>query len=160
MINKQRTCIPNWFLNRLIIIITGGIILSLSYTIRLIYSLVNDNVNPIVVCEKINRLRYPDYIGHSILFFALIFRGWWQLAFLNFPFIFYKNALYISGEFYIDYTKVFSTLRNELLFARRQVRFFVVLGICCFLEWISWVPPAYLAPNEGYHVIKNLQVAH
>ena len=92
MINQQRTNIPNWFLNQVTIWTTGVIILCLSYTTNLLRSLASDTVNPIEVCEKINRLKKPEYIAHGILFFALILRGWWQIAICNFPFIFFNYA--------------------------------------------------------------------
>jgi len=59
MINQQRTFISNWFLERIVGITTVGILLCLSYTTKLLRSLASDTVNPIEICEKINRLKGP-----------------------------------------------------------------------------------------------------
>ena len=101
MINRQRTEIPNWFLEWAIALTTSIILLCLSYTTKLLRSLVSDTVNPIQVCEKINRLKGPEYVAHVILFFALILRGWWQIGLVNFPlyFILAKLCLIIYDYF-------------------------------------------------------------
>ncbi len=160
MINRQRTEIPNWLLDRIVGISTTIILLCLSYTNKLLRSLTNDNVDPIQVCEKINRLKGPEYIAHLVLFFALILRGWWQIGIANFPFIFYNYAQYVSGEYRLDYTKVFSKLSKEMQMAKAQALFFVLIVLGTFLEWATWVPPEYIPLGVGYHVMKNIQVAH
>jgi len=75
MINHQRTVIPNWILNWIIHITTVVLLLCLSYTTRLLRSLASDRVNPIPICEKIGRLKGPQYIAHLALVCALILRG-------------------------------------------------------------------------------------
>ena len=144
MINHQRTVFPNWILNRIVGITTVLILLCLSYTTRLLRSLASDTVNPIQICEKINRLKGPEYIAHLILFFALILRGWWQVGLLNFPFIFYNYAQYVGGEYRLDYTKVFSRLSKELRIAKAQGTVFVLIVSGTILEWMFWVPPEYI----------------
>ena len=160
MINRQRTEIPNWFLERAIALTTSIILLCLSYTTKLLRSLASDTVNPIQVCEKINRLKGPEYVAHVILFFALILRGWWQIGIANFPFIFYNYAQYVGGEYMLDYTKVFSKLSKELRMAKAQALFFVFIVSGTFLEWATWVPPEYVSLGVGYHVMKNIQISH
>ena len=160
MINQQRTFISNWFLERIIGITTIGILLCLSYTTKLLRSLASDTVNPIEICEKINRLKGPEYIAHVILFFALILRGWWQVGISNFPFIFYNYAQYLGGEYRLDYTKVFSRLSKELRMAKAQAVLFILVVFGTFLEWVTWVPPDYIPLDVGYHVMKNIQIAH
>jgi hypothetical protein len=160
MINRQRTEIPNWFLNRVIGCTTIGILLCLSYTTKLLRSLASDTVNPIEICEKINRLKGPEYVAHVTLFFALILRGWWQIGVANFPFIFYNYAQYIGGDYRLDYTKVFSKLSKELRMANAQALFFVLIVSGTFLEWAIWVPPEYVPLGAGYHVMKNIQISH
>ena len=156
MINQQRTNIPNWFLNQVTIWTTGVIILCLSYTTNLLRSLASDTVNPIEVCEKINRLKKPEYIAHGILFFALILRGWWQIAICNFPFIFFNYAQYCGGDYQFDYTKVFSTLSRELRLAKAQANIFLFIVAGTVLEWVTWTPPDYVELGSGYHIMKNI----
>jgi hypothetical protein len=160
MINQEHTEIPNWFLNYVIGGMTIVILLCLSYTNKLLRSLVSDTVNPIEICEKINRLKRPEYIAHGILFFALILRGWWQIGFLNFPFIFYNYAQYIGGEYWLDYTKVFSRLSKELRMVNAQALFFILIISGTGLEWVFWVPPRYVPMDSGYHIVKNIQQSH
>jgi len=160
MINHQRTVFPNWILNRIVGITTVLILLCLSYTTRLLRSLASDTVNPIQICEKINRLKGPEYIAHLILFFALILRGWWQVGLLNFPFIFYNYAQYVGGEYRLDYTKVFSRLSKELRIAKAQGTVFVLIVSGTILEWMFWVPPEYIPLDAGYHIMKNIQQSH
>jgi len=136
MINRERTVIPNWILNNIIGITTFVILLCISYTTRLLRSLASDHVNPIQICEKINRLRGPEYIAHLALFCALILRGWWQVGLLNFPFVFYNCAQYIGGEYQLDYTKIFSRLSKELIIIKAQGNLFVVIIACNILEWL------------------------
>ena len=160
MINRERTVIPNWILNNIIGITTFVILLCISYTTRLLRSLASDHVNPIQICEKINRLRGPEYIAHLALFCALILRGWWQVGLRNFPFVFYNCAQYIGGEYQLDYTKIFSRLSKELIIIKAQGNLFVVIIACNILEWLFWVPPEYVPLDRGYHVMKNIQQSH
>ena len=160
MINQERSILPDWCLNRVISFTTIIILLCLSYTTKLLRSLTSDSVNPIQICEKINRVKGPEYITHLILFFALIFRGWWQVGLLNFPFIFYNYVQYIGGEYRLDHTKVFSKLSKELRITKAQALFFVLSISGTFIEWLFWAPPKYVPMGVGWHVIKNIQRAH
>jgi len=162
MINQERSIISNWVLERTIAVTTVIILLCLSYTSKLLRSLGNDTINPIQVCEKINRLKGPEYVAHAILFCALILRGWWQIGIANFPFIFYNCAQYIGGEYLLDYTKIYSKLSNELRMVKAQVLFFVVIVVGTFLEWATWVPPENMGymNGTGWHVMKNIQISH
>merc|ERR1719199_917083 len=159
MINNQRTLIPNWVFNQVIFWTTAFIMICLSYTTKLLRSLTSDTVNPIEVCEKINRLKLPVSYAHYCLFWALLFRGWWQIAFCKFPFLFYNYALYLGGQYKLDHTKVFSTLSKELKLAKAQAMFFFFIVAGTFLEWATWVPPDYVELDKGYHIMKNIQVA-
>jgi len=160
MINQQRSTLSNWFLNRVISCTTVLILLCLSYTTKLLRNLKDDSINPIQICEKINRVKGPGYVAHLILFFGLIFRGWWQVGLLNFPFIFYSYAQYINGEYRLDHTTVFSKLSKELGISKAQAFFFVLIIVGTFIEWVFWAPPKYIPMDEGWHIIKNIQRAH
>ena len=107
MINRQRTEIPNWFLEQTIILMSIIILLILGYKTVLLRSMnapicsgwgyFDENldiecITPVQeyfkiqeVIEKINRLKGPEYVAHAILFFALTRRGWWQVGLASFP---------------------------------------------------------------------------
>ena len=107
MINRQRTEIPNWFLEQTIILMSIIILLILGYQTILLRSMntprcsgwgyFDENldiecISPVQeyfkiqeVIEKINRLKGPEYVAHGILFFALTRRGWWQVGLASFP---------------------------------------------------------------------------
>ena len=44
--------------------------------------------------------------------------------------------------------------------AKAQAVLFALVVFGTFLEWVTWVPPDYIPLDVGYHVMKNIQIAH
>jgi len=100
-----------WFIFWLIFMAAGAIlILFYVYSIVSLGDLESDYLNPVDLCEKLNKFANTEIIGHVILTLLLLFFGSWYEFLLNLPVAIFNVKSILFKEHLIDPTTIFTHL--------------------------------------------------
>lgn len=95
---------------------TAGLLFCSVYSLILFSDLSVDHINPIELCELINRLVVPEYIGHAIVTTVLLLRGLYIPALLNVPLVAVHASRYKEQRHLLDNTAIFNDVKKERKF--------------------------------------------
>lgn len=113
-----------WFL---IFLGTGGLLFCSVYTLILLADLSVDHINPIELCEYVNRLVFPEYFGHFGLAALMLCRGYVIAFLLNLPLLLYHMRRYTHRKHMLHSTTIFSDLDNERKIAQIKLAYHLIL---------------------------------
>jgi len=83
------------------------------YALILFSDLQVDHINPIELCELINRLVVPEYAGHLVLTAIIFIRGFYLAALLNVPLLVFNAMRYKDKKHLLDNTSIFNDVSKE-----------------------------------------------
>lgn len=113
-----------WFL---VFLGTGGLLFCSVYTLILFADLSVDHINPIDLCEYVNRLVFPEYAGHLLLTLFMLSRGYITAVLLNIPLILFHFKRYSQRKHHVESTSIFNELDKERKIAQIKLAFHLVL---------------------------------
>lgn len=111
---------------------TASLLFCSVYALILYSDLTVDHINPIELCELVNRLVLPEYIGHIALSCIILLRGLVFPALLNVPMVLFHVWRYKERKHLLDNTSIFNDVEKErsicqLKLAYHLVMFFIYL---------------------------------
>lgn len=120
---------------------TAALLFCSVYSLILFSDLTVDHINPIELCQLINRLILPEYIGHVALSVLILLRGLYIPALLNVPLILFHLWRYKERQHLLDNTSIFNDVSSERRISLAKLTthlllFFVYL-YCFILALIS-----------------------
>lgn len=92
---------------------TGGLLFCSVYTLILFADLTVDHINPIELCECVNRIVIPEYLGHASLSGLMLLHGHVIASLLNVPLILFHLRRYADRKHLLHSTSVFSDIDRE-----------------------------------------------
>lgn len=113
-----------WFI---VFMTTGGLIFCSVYTLILFADLSVDHINPIELCEYVNSLVIPEYLGHISLSAIMLFRGYFPAVLFNCPLILFHFRRYSDKKLYLHSTSIFNDVDRERKIAQYKLTFHLVL---------------------------------
>mmetsp|Transcript_38666 Transcript_38666/g.152687 ORF Transcript_38666/g.152687 Transcript_38666/m.152687 type:complete len:139 (-) Transcript_38666:1825-2241(-) len=118
---------------------TSWLLFCMVYTLILFSDLMADIINPIELCERVNRYRWPEYITHLCLFLMLLVRGQYLVSLINLPVLAHDGNQLTNNQHLLDNTTIFVQLPKEKRIAELKLIFFLVsffIYLICFLTSI------------------------
>lgn len=92
---------------------TAGLLFCSVYALILFADLTVDHINPIELCELVNRLVIPEYIGHAVLMVVIFMKGLLIPAFMNIPLTLFHAWRYRERKHLLDNTAIFNEVEKE-----------------------------------------------
>lgn len=87
---------------------TGSLLFCSVYTLLLYADLDVDHINPFDLCNYVNRLVVPEYVGHVFLTILVLLRGLFIPALLNVPLLVFNTMRYLDRRHLLHPTDVFN----------------------------------------------------
>lgn len=106
---------------------TGALLFCSVYSLILYADLSVDYINPIQLCDHINRTILPEYAGHMVLTLLILARGFIIAAALNIPLVIYHLHRYSERRHLLESTSIFNQLDKERSISQRKLAFHLVL---------------------------------
>merc|ERR1712137_68426 len=109
----------------------GASALAIFMTLFRLVSLIDlesDFINPVELCQKVNKLVIPEYIVHGSLVVFFLLTGYWVEMILNLPLLGYRLFLMREQRHLLDPTRIFTQIDLE-----KKVGFVVLLYYVLFL---------------------------
>lgn len=113
-----------WFI---VFLGTGGLLFCSVYTLILYADLTADHLNPIELCDYINRLVIPEYLGHASLSLLMLLRGYVSAALLNAPLIVFHLRRYSERKHLLQSTSIFNDVDRERTISQFKLIYHLVL---------------------------------
>ncbi|KNC78527.1 hypothetical protein SARC_09052, partial [Sphaeroforma arctica JP610] len=92
----------------------------------------DDMVNPIDLCNKLNRLVLPEFGAQGMLVVFFLFSMSWIPLVINIPVAAYHGYLYSNGSWQYDPTTIFRDLRDKRFACLLKTVFY----LCCFFYYL------------------------
>lgn len=113
---------------------TAALLFCSVYALILFTDLTVDHINPIDLCELINRLVVPEYAGHVALALILLVRGFVLAALLNIPLLLFHGWRYKEKKHMLDNTSIFNDVEKE----RRVSQWKLVYHLLMFFVYLYY----------------------
>lgn len=105
---------------------TALLLFSMVYALVLYSDLSRDHVNPIELCELINRVLPFEYAGHAFVVGVLLLRKYFFGALLQLPLVAYHGQLFWLKQYQLDNTTIFGDLPKERRKAEVKLVFYLL----------------------------------
>lgn len=92
---------------------TAGLLFCSVYALILFADLSVDHINPIELCELINRMIMPEYLGHAGLIILVFLKGFFLPVLLNIPLLLFHIHRYREKKHKLDNTAIFNDVERE-----------------------------------------------
>lgn len=92
---------------------TAGLLFCSVYSLILFSDLTVDHINPIELCQIVNRLVLPEYVGHFYVTMMLLLRRYFITALLNVPLIAFHVRRVMERKHMLDNTSIFNDVDRE-----------------------------------------------
>lgn len=92
---------------------TAALLFCTVYALILFSDLTVDHINPIELCDLVNRLVLPEYLGHIGLTAIILLKGLFVPAILNMPLILFHLRRYQERKHLLDNTSIFNDVEKE-----------------------------------------------
>lgn len=92
---------------------TASLLFCSVYALILFADLTVDHINPIELCDLVNRLVVPEYLGHLALTLIIVVRGLFIPAILNVPLVLFHVWRYRERKHLLDNTSIFNDVEKE-----------------------------------------------
>ncbi|EEB07181.1 cornichon family protein Erv14 [Schizosaccharomyces japonicus yFS275] len=114
------------------ILLNGANLLIQIFFIIMFSDLEMDYINPIDLCNKLNRLVAPELMSHSTMTILFALTGQWMLTILNLPLLIWNVRSVINKTHILDATEIFRQLNRYkrdtfVKIAHYLILFFVLL---------------------------------
>lgn len=106
---------------------TAALLFCSVYALILFADLSVDHINPIDLCELVNRLVVPEYTGHVILIVLLLARGYFIAAVLNLPMVLFHAWRYSERKHLLDSHSVFNDIEREQRVSQMKLAYHLLL---------------------------------
>ena len=107
--------------------VTAGMLFMNVFTLILYSDLEADHINPVELCERVNGLVLPEYLGQLAVAAMLLLRGFWLAALLNVPILYWNGRRWLDGKHLLDNTSIFTYLPVAKRHSRVKLGFFLVM---------------------------------
>lgn len=104
------------------VLLFGEVFFTISYS-----DLECDYVNPIELCNKLNKLIFPKAVVHAGLSFLLLLHGYWFVFLLNLPLIAFNVDKIYKNNYLLDATEIFRTLGKNKRESFIRLAFFLFM---------------------------------
>eukprot|EP01100_Stratorugosa_tubuloviscum_P006337 TRINITY_DN273_c2_g4_i1.p1 TRINITY_DN273_c2_g4~~TRINITY_DN273_c2_g4_i1.p1 ORF type:complete len:155 (+),score=30.00 TRINITY_DN273_c2_g4_i1:92-556(+) len=64
-------------------------------------------IDAVEMCKPVNKLQYPEFLIHGLMFFLLLFSPRWYDSLLHLPLVIYNIYIYRNKMYLLDPTRVF-----------------------------------------------------
>jgi len=130
--NKKEKMNNEAIVYMLALIIVAVLLFAMVYFIIMFTDLESDYVNPIDLCNKLNRFVLPEMLGHAILPFMFLVSFDWLALIVNLPLLIFNIQKFLSKKYTFDATDIFRTLSNH------KKEGFIKLGfyLLCFFFYL------------------------
>lgn len=109
-------------------VVLNAICLFLQVFFTIMYSdLECDYINPIELCNKLNKVILPDFAIHGFLSVLFLVNGYWFPFLINLPLLAFNVQKVVNKNYLLDATEIFRTLNKQ----KRES--FIKLGFFLFL---------------------------
>lgn len=106
---------------------TGALLFCSVYKLILYADLSVDHINPIQLCEYVNFLMLPEYIGHVTLVTLVLFRGFVIAALLNTPLMLFHLRRYTDRKHVLQSTTIFNDVDRERVIAQAKLAYHLLM---------------------------------
>lgn len=106
---------------------TSGLLFCSVYTLILFADLSVDHINPIELCDYINRLVLPEYVGHAALSCLIFLHGHIVVFLFNLPLILFHIRRYINRNHLLHSTSVFNDVEQERVIAQVKLGYHLIM---------------------------------
>jgi protein cornichon len=89
---------------------TALLLFCMVYALVLFGDLSRDHINPVELCDLVNRTVYWEYVGQAALGVLLLLRGYFVCAALHAPLTAFHVVRVKAGDALLDNTQIFSHL--------------------------------------------------
>lgn len=115
---------------------TGALLFCSVYTLLLYADLNADFINPIDLCQYVNRLIVPEYFGHLLLTLLILSRGFLVPTLLNVPLMLFHFRQYLDRRHFLDCTTIYNEKDRRIKTAQIKLIYILVLFfvyLYCFI---------------------------
>jgi len=142
-----------WFIFWLILMAAGAIlILYYVFSIVSLGDLESDYLNPVDLCEKLNKFSKPEIIGQCIMTLLLLLSGSWYEFLVNLPITIYNIKSAIFKEYLLDPTNIFTHLNYHKMKSITKLVIYMVAFFFYLYQFIHLCVQALL----DSHVTKSV----
>lgn len=86
-----------------------------------------DYINPIELCNKLNKFMIPKAAVHGVLSILFILHGYWFVFLLNLPLLAYNANKIYTKNYLLDATEIFRTLSKHKKESFIKLAFFLLM---------------------------------
>ncbi|GMM48714.1 cornichon family protein [Pichia kluyveri] len=86
-----------------------------------------DYINPIELCNKLNKFIIPKASVHGFLTFLFLINGYWFVFLLNLPLLAYNANKIYTKNYLLDATEIFRTLGKNKRESFSKLAFFLFM---------------------------------
>lgn len=115
---------------------TAGLLFCSVYSLILFADLTVDHINPIELCELVNRLVLPEYLGHLALTMFLLLKQLYLPFVLNLPMLAFHIWRFREGKHLLDNTTIFNDVDRERRIAQAKLVYHLLMFfiyLYCFI---------------------------
>lgn len=96
-----------------------------------------DYLNPIELCNKLNKFIVPKAAAHAIFSTVLLLHGYWFAFLLNLPLILFNADKLYKNNYLLDATEIFRTLGKNKKESFIKLAFFLFMFFFYLYKMIS-----------------------
>ncbi len=97
----------------LALIVTSVLIFFSVHLLVNLIDLASDYLNPIDMCQTVNKCVLPEYITHSFLIFLFLVGGYWFEVLFNLPLLAWNVQKYLNHKHLLDPTRIYDDLEKK-----------------------------------------------
>ena len=123
------------------------------FVIFVLISLVDvedDHVNPIHMCEKVNKIILPEYACQASIILLLFVTGNWMEALFNVPMLGFHIYRVSQQQHLLDPTCIFSRTKHEKYINMGKFFFYILTLFYYMYQIISIITKAALGRKYGF----------
>lgn len=96
-----------------------------------------DYINPIELCNKLNKFIVPKAAAHAFASFVILLHGYWFIFLLNLPLIIFNADRIYKKNYLLDATEIFRTLGKNKKESFIKLAFFLFMFFFYLYKMIS-----------------------
>merc|ERR1712137_1447772 len=135
-----------WFLA---VVLTLVCIFFVIFVLISLVDVEDDHVNPIHMCEKVNKIIVPEYICQACIIILLV-TGYWMEALFNVPLLGFHIYRLQGGQHLLDPTCIFSRTKVEKRINMGKFFFYILTLFYYMYQIIAIVTKAALGRKYGF----------
>jgi protein cornichon len=109
------------------------------YSLVLYGDLSRDFINPVELCELLNRITLWEYGGHLCIAALLLSRGFFFTCAMQIPLIAFHMQRVRSNSYILDNTHIFVDMQKERRICEYKLGFYLVSFFWCLFRFIMFL---------------------